>query len=559
MLQLKHWTPAQADHSEPYKFAAFNTASPVFSYTSEEFQKHLRDPDWTREETDYLFDLCRTYDLRFIIVHDRYDWPREGPARSLEDLKDRYYSCCRRLLRERPTAADDTAKAASVNAYAFDKGREVARKEYLKSLLSRTPAQIAEEEFLYVESRRLEQTYAKVSREREDLLRMLAGPGSGVSIAGSNAPGVALPALGNSLAASTLQKSTNRRRSVRGGTEDDFDAPAPGGGKGKGKAKVADPAFDAQHFIARLDPHQPNPYGVPRSYNHMVGGPSVCLRSTRLPHIKTALQPRVFALLGELGLSQRLVMPTIVNQDRLEALVDAAGLVADLKRQLDRADYEIKVAKERTVASTVDAEGESADEVGSSVAGADATRVVRSIGFVYQLGLTRVFAAQAVDLHRILARFGGQASQQEAQEGDLALVVCVAYFPHVPRLFAPVPELAYCLCVYARVSTKVCSVDIVAFEARWAFDVRLVLRELTLEASDSLAAETKSSVCDAPDARCFILGLPVYADRSKSESLVRRAADRAGRSRFFISVSLSASAPSSLMTPFEWPLVAAWG
>lgn len=53
--------------------------------------------------------------------------------------------------------------------------RELERKSYLKSLLSRTPQQIAEEDFLYVESRRLEQSYHKIVEERRELLKILGG------------------------------------------------------------------------------------------------------------------------------------------------------------------------------------------------------------------------------------------------------------------------------------------------------------------------------------------------------------------------------------------------
>lgn len=42
-----------------------------------------KDQDWTKEETDYLFDLVREYDSRFYVVSDRYDFPN-GTQRSLE-------------------------------------------------------------------------------------------------------------------------------------------------------------------------------------------------------------------------------------------------------------------------------------------------------------------------------------------------------------------------------------------------------------------------------------------------------------------------------------------
>lgn len=42
---------------------------------------------WTKEETDELFDLCERFDLRFIVIADRFT-----SSRTVEELKDRYYS-----------------------------------------------------------------------------------------------------------------------------------------------------------------------------------------------------------------------------------------------------------------------------------------------------------------------------------------------------------------------------------------------------------------------------------------------------------------------------------
>jgi DNA-directed RNA polymerase subunit H (RpoH/RPB5) len=56
----------------------------------------------------------------------------------------------------------------------------MTRKRYIESLETRTPEQIAEEEALYIEVRRLEQNERKFKRERENLLRTLAGMDSGL-------------------------------------------------------------------------------------------------------------------------------------------------------------------------------------------------------------------------------------------------------------------------------------------------------------------------------------------------------------------------------------------
>ena len=31
-----------------------------------------KDPQWSREETDYLLDICKQFALRFLVIADRY-------------------------------------------------------------------------------------------------------------------------------------------------------------------------------------------------------------------------------------------------------------------------------------------------------------------------------------------------------------------------------------------------------------------------------------------------------------------------------------------------------
>lgn len=45
----------------------------IFKYDNDEWENVLvKDPAWTREETDYLLELCELFDLRFLIIADRY-------------------------------------------------------------------------------------------------------------------------------------------------------------------------------------------------------------------------------------------------------------------------------------------------------------------------------------------------------------------------------------------------------------------------------------------------------------------------------------------------------
>lgn len=41
-------------------------------FSQMEYDQHLKDSDWTQQETSYLFALLQEYDLRFVVAADRY-------------------------------------------------------------------------------------------------------------------------------------------------------------------------------------------------------------------------------------------------------------------------------------------------------------------------------------------------------------------------------------------------------------------------------------------------------------------------------------------------------
>jgi DNA methyltransferase 1-associated protein 1 len=66
-----------------------------------------------------------------------------------------------------------------------------------------------------------------------------------------------------------------------------------------------------------------------------------------LPQIKPSNQIKVEAILAELAVSQRLVMPTRDNVEKLDALVAAISTLVETKKQVDRSDHEVAVLKKR--------------------------------------------------------------------------------------------------------------------------------------------------------------------------------------------------------------------
>ena len=46
----------------------------MYKYDDEEWDNVVaRDHEWDRAETDYLLSLCEQFDLRFLVIADRYE------------------------------------------------------------------------------------------------------------------------------------------------------------------------------------------------------------------------------------------------------------------------------------------------------------------------------------------------------------------------------------------------------------------------------------------------------------------------------------------------------
>lgn len=72
------------------------------------------------------------------------------------------------------------------------------------------------------------------------------------------------------------------------------------------------------------------------------------LRSFKLPVPKAAIAPKVTGALAELGISHsRLVMPTRDNIALLESLLEATTALVEIKRVVDKAEYDSNVLKTR--------------------------------------------------------------------------------------------------------------------------------------------------------------------------------------------------------------------
>ncbi|EQC31400.1 hypothetical protein SDRG_11001 [Saprolegnia diclina VS20] len=121
-LVLSHWVKAALPEGLEYPFARFNVTchvTPVCS--SDEFDKVLKDyvdpaipQPWTYDETVALWAVCERYELRWVVVTDRYNFGAKHAARTMEDIKYWYYEATRLLSELRrdttPAVVDEVPK-----------------------------------------------------------------------------------------------------------------------------------------------------------------------------------------------------------------------------------------------------------------------------------------------------------------------------------------------------------------------------------------------------------------------------------------------------------------
>jgi len=186
-LVLHHWRRVM-DEGKDYPFASFNKTIEVPTYTEVEYQLHLVSAGWTREETDHLMDLAQRFDLRFIVMQDRWD-RNTFPERSVEDLKERYYAILDKLERVHGGSSSSGSSSSGGSSqdnnkkqFVYDADHERRRKEQLRRLYNRTQDQVEEEDMLKSELRKIEARKKEREKKTADLQKLIARTDSTSSV-----------------------------------------------------------------------------------------------------------------------------------------------------------------------------------------------------------------------------------------------------------------------------------------------------------------------------------------------------------------------------------------
>lgn len=161
-----HWRRV-ADEPKPYPFAQFNKQLTIPTFTANEFNAHLRTSaqKWSKPQTDHLFELAQRFDLRFIIMADRWDKSAFG-AKTVDDLKERYYEVVAILNRVRGIG--------DKKAFVFDSEHERRRKDQLRKLFERTQKQVEEEQLLLSELKKIESRKREREKKTQDLQKLIS-------------------------------------------------------------------------------------------------------------------------------------------------------------------------------------------------------------------------------------------------------------------------------------------------------------------------------------------------------------------------------------------------
>ncbi|CUS22895.1 LAQU0S07e02564g1_1 [Lachancea quebecensis] len=371
-VKLLHWVKGSKElvEQQPQKssFSKYNTKLTIPTFSKEEYLDFMRDTksesepsvEWDYEEAQHLFDLCRKYDLRWFAIQDRYEGKLFG---TLEELKDAFYTVCRRFfLAKEP----DNPLIASLN---FSKEKELERKRYLQRLLSRSAAEIAEEEALIVESKKFEMTAKKTLSERETLLRLLDSPNSDKPVS-QFLTSQGMTQLYNSLLSDksrkrkhdqvvpenpwmkqqqqfAQQKQHMQHLQELKSSNSQVQNQVKKTKKQKQEMQIAvkrkaDSEY-AEQLLQNFTVEERKSLGVQCHGEKLP--PGTFLRSSKISTFKAATQSKVAATLQELGLPTRPAMPTMEVINRHEMLLSRITNLLDLKKQLDKLEAEKDIRK----------------------------------------------------------------------------------------------------------------------------------------------------------------------------------------------------------------------
>lgn len=353
---------------QEYTFAKYNIkARTPRRYNDDEYNRLLRSDDWSREETDYLMDLATEYDLRWLLIADRYDYqPRMDtepdanaivPAkqvRTMEHMKGRYYKIAATMLAiEHPPAEMSEAEfEMHEKMQKFDPEREKARKDLAALQLDRTADEVREEAMLLEELKRITSNEQNFITERRELYSRLEVP---ISV-GNTAMYQSSQGLSQLLQTLLQADKSKKRRSILGpdgavaspagqtptqaGPLGRAETPTTNLAAGNKKGSISLP----QQMVRTLTPAEEARYGVQHHERVTAGVQFRSDRAQKLTQAKSNVQTlKLAGALAELEIPVRLFMPTERVCKEFEKLIQSVNMLLDARKVAEKVEGEIRV------------------------------------------------------------------------------------------------------------------------------------------------------------------------------------------------------------------------
>lgn len=355
--------PAEQD----YAFAKYNVKPRLpRRYTDEEYARSLKSDDWSRDETDYLVDLVAEYDIRWVLVADRYDYQPKletvpdgnalvpaKQARTMEHMKARYYFVAATMLaiEHPPSEMSEAEFELHEKMLKFDPNRERDRKDLAALQINRTADEVREEAMLLEELKRITSNEQSFITERRELYSRLEVP---ISV-GNTTMYQSSAGLSQLLQTLLQADKSKKRRSILG----DGALPSPVGqtpttaGLSRGETPTTQattnkkgPAAskETQQAVRTLTPAEEAKFGVTHHERLSAGVQFRSDRAQRLTQAKSNVQTQKLAsALAELEIPVRLFMPTERVCKDFEKLIQAVNMLLDARKVSEKVESEVRV------------------------------------------------------------------------------------------------------------------------------------------------------------------------------------------------------------------------
>lgn len=354
---------------QEYAFAKYNVKARLpRRYSDDEYNALLKHDKWSREETDYLMDLATEYDLRWVVIADRYDYqPPVDPEadanalvpsdqrRTMEQMKARYYFITAKMLEieHPPSEMSEAEFELHEKMLKFEPEREKARKDLAALQLNRSADEVREEAMLLEELKRITSNEQNFITERRELYSRLEVP---ISV-GNTAMYQSSQGLHQLLGTLLQADKTKKRRSILGpdgaiaspagqtpsqaGALGRADTPSTAAGAATKKGAPVPPA---QQMVRTLTPAEEVRYGVQHHERVTAGVQFRSDRAQKLTQAKSNVQTlKLASALAELEIPVRLFMPTERVCKDFEKLIQSVNLLLDARKVAEKVEGEIRV------------------------------------------------------------------------------------------------------------------------------------------------------------------------------------------------------------------------